>query len=143
MFFTNNTPDRTGATPHAEPKFYSAVTGKNISFADGMEIGRKIWTLDKAIWVLQGRHRDQEVFPDYVYAKPSESLVLPVYRGGKWSYDANVGRKLDRAKFEEWKTKFYEFEGFNSANGWPKRATLEGLGLKKVAGLLQSKGKLG
>jgi aldehyde:ferredoxin oxidoreductase len=143
MFFTNNTADRSGATPEAEPKFYNAVTGKNISFADGMEIGRKIWTLDKAIWVLQGRHRDQEVFPDYIYDKPSGSHIMPVYESGKWSYGANAGRKLDRAKFEEWKTKFYEFEGFNSSNGWPKRDTLEKLGLSKVADLLQRKGRLG
>jgi aldehyde:ferredoxin oxidoreductase len=55
----------------------------------------------------------------------------------------NAGRKLDKGKFEEWKTKFYEFEGWNSANGWPKRNTLESLGLKKAADTLQNKGKLG
>lgn len=143
MFFTNNTVDKRGATPEAEPKFFNAVTGKNISFADGMETGRKIWTLDKAIWVLQGRHRDQEVFPDYIYNVPSKEHRMPVYENGKWSYAENSGRKLDRNKFEEWKTKFYEFEGFNSANGWPKRATLEALGMRKVADVLQSKNKLG
>jgi aldehyde:ferredoxin oxidoreductase len=78
----------------AEPKFWNAVTGENISFADGMEIGREIFT-------------------------------------------------LDRAKVEEWKTKFYAFEGFNTSNGWPKRETLEKLGLKKVVDALQSKAKLG
>jgi len=143
MFFTNNTVDKLGATPEAEPKFYNAVTGKNLTFADGMEIGRKIWTLDKAIWVLQGRHRDQEVFPDYIYNIPSKSMVLPAYENGKWTYATNAGRRLDRNKFEEWKTKFYEFEGFNSSNGWPKRGTLESLGMKKVADTLQNKGKLG
>ena len=85
MFFTNNTSDRVGATPEAEPKFFSAVTGKQFTFADGMELGRKIWNLDKAIWVLQGRHRDQEVFPDYIHNKPSEAHVMPVYENGKWS----------------------------------------------------------
>jgi aldehyde:ferredoxin oxidoreductase len=61
----------------------------------------------------------------------------------KWSYSTGEGRKLDRARFEEWKTKFYEFEGFNTTNGWPTRKTLEGMGLKKVADIMQSKGKLG
>jgi aldehyde:ferredoxin oxidoreductase len=143
MFFTNNTVDKLGATPAAEPRFFNAVTGKNLTFADGMEMGRKVWTLDKAIWVLQGRHRNQEVFPDYVYKVPSKEHRLPVYENGKWSYAVNSGRTLDRNKFEEWKTKFYEFEGFNSANGWPKRSTLEALGMKKVADVLQSKSKLG
>ena len=50
---------------------------------------------------------------------------------------------MNKAKFEEWKTKFYDFEGWNTANGWPKRSTLEKMGLKKVADTLQSKGKLG
>ena len=143
MFFTNNTKDRSGATPEAEPKFYSAVTGKNFTFADGMELGRKIWNLDKAIWVLQGRHRNQEVFPDYIHNKPSEAHIMPVYENGKWSYATNAGRKLDRVKFENWKTRFYIFEGWNPENGWPGRKTLESLGLNKVADVLQSRGKLG
>jgi aldehyde:ferredoxin oxidoreductase len=143
MFFTDNTIDKLGATPEAEPKFWNAVTGKNITFAEGMEIGRKIWNLDKSIWVLQGRHRDQEVFPGYVHNKPSEAHVMPVYENGKWSYGTNAGRKLDKAKFEEWKTRFYDFEGWNTTNGWPKRSALESVGLKKVADTLQSKSKLG
>jgi aldehyde:ferredoxin oxidoreductase len=143
MAFTNNTVDKKGPTPEAEPKFFNAVTGKNITFADGMEIGRKIYALDRAIWTLQGRHRDIEVFPDYIYTTPSRGTLLPMYENGKWSYNAGKGRILDRAKVEEWKTRFYEFEGFNSSSGWPTRATLEGLGLKKVADTLQSKSKLG
>jgi aldehyde:ferredoxin oxidoreductase len=61
----------------------------------------------------------------------------------KWSYAAGEGRILDREKFEEWKTKFYEFEGFSPASGQPTRKTLEAMNLKKVADVMQSKGKLG
>ena len=143
MAFTNNSADKRGPTPTAEPKFFNAVTGKNITFADGMETGRKIYTLDRSIWVLQGRHRDMEVFPEYLYTQKTRGTLLPMYENGKWSYSAGAGRILDRAKVEEWKTKFYEFEGFNASNGWPKRDTLEKLGLKKLADTLQSKGKLG
>jgi aldehyde:ferredoxin oxidoreductase len=143
MCFTNNSVDKRGPTPHAEPRFFNAVTGKNITFADGMEIGHKIYTLDRAIWVLQGRHRDMEVFPPYLYEQPSRGTLLPMYENGKWSYATGAGRKLDRAKVEEWKTRFYEFEGYNTANGYPTRKTLENMGLKKVADLLESKGKLG
>ena len=71
--------------------------------------------------------------------------MLPMYdeKTKKWSYSTGEGRKLDRARFEEWKTNFYKFEGFNTANGWPTRKTLEAMGLKKVADVMQGKGKLG
>jgi aldehyde:ferredoxin oxidoreductase len=141
---TNNTADRRGATPQAEPRFWNAVTGKKGTFADYMELGHKIYTLDRAIWVLQGRHRDLEVFPDYVYDKPAGGgSELPMVIDGAWKYDAGRGRKLDRAKVEDFKTKFYKFEGYNSDSGYPTRPTLEKMNLKKVADLLQSKNKLG
>ena len=145
MYFTNNSADSRGATPEAEPRFFNAVTGKNISFADGMEIGRKIFTLDRAIWTLQGRHRDMEVFPDYLYEKPSSGALLPMYddKTGKWAYATGEGRTLDRAGVEQWKTKFYAFEGFNTESGWPTRKTLEDMDLKKVADLMQKKNRLG
>jgi aldehyde:ferredoxin oxidoreductase len=110
-----------------------------------MELGRKIFTLDRAIWTIQGRHRDMEVFPDYVYTQSIRGDMLPMHdeKTKKWSYATAEGRKLDRAKFEEWKTKFYNFEGFNQANGWPTRKTLEDMRLKKVADVMQSKGRLG
>jgi aldehyde:ferredoxin oxidoreductase len=133
-----------GATPEGEPRFFNAVTGRQITFEDGVETGRKIWNLDRSIWILQGRHRDMEVHSGYVYSVPTEMpYYLPVYENGKWSYSANIGRVLNKPKFEEWKTKFYEFEGWNAANGWPKSSTLEILGLKKVADVLKSKGRLG
>jgi aldehyde:ferredoxin oxidoreductase len=141
---TNNTADRKGATPQAEPRFWNAITGKNLTFGDYMEIGHKIYTLDRSIWVLQGRHRDMEVFPDYVYDKAAGGgSELPMVIDGKWKYDAGKGRKLDRAKVEDFKTRFYKFEGYNGDNGYPTRATLEKMGMKKVADTLQSKSKLG
>jgi aldehyde:ferredoxin oxidoreductase len=145
MCFTNNTADFKGPTPHAEPMFLNAVTGKKISFADGMDLGRKIFTLDRAIWTIQGRHRNMEVFPDYIYKEPSKGNLLPMYdeKTRKWAYATGEGRILDRTKFEEWKTKFYAFEGFNTSNGWPTRKTLEEMGMKNVAEVLQKKGRLG
>lgn len=66
-FFNWAAPGYKGITGKGEPKFFNAVTGAEISFADGIQIGRKIWNLDNAIWALQGRHRDMVKFPDYIY----------------------------------------------------------------------------
>jgi aldehyde:ferredoxin oxidoreductase len=144
LFFTPNTVDKSGATPDGEPKFFNAVTGKNVTFTDGVETGRKIWNLDRSIWVLQGRHRDMEVHAGYVYNVPTKTpYYVPVYEKGSWSYAANTGRVLNKEKFEKWKTSFYEFEGWNPTNGWPKQAALESLGLSRVADALRTKGRLG
>ncbi|NLT68143.1 MAG: aldehyde:ferredoxin oxidoreductase [Acidobacteria bacterium] len=143
MCITNNTADRRGPTPHAEPRFWNAVTGKKGTFADYMELGHKIYTLDRAIWNLQGRHRDMEVFPDYIYDQKGRGSILPMVVDGKWTYATGAGRTLDRAKVEDFKTRFYKFEGWNPENSYPTRATLEKMGMKKVADVMQSKGKLG
>lgn len=143
MTFTNNSADNRGATPQAEQRFWNAVTGDTRSFAEYMELGHKIYTLDRSIWVLQGRHRNMEVFPDYLYDQPSAGHMMPMVIDGKWTYDKGIGRKLDRAKVEDFKTRFYKFEGYNPDNGYPTRNTLEKMGLNKVAGLLQKKDRLG
>jgi aldehyde:ferredoxin oxidoreductase len=144
-FTSDNKPDHSGFTPEAEPKFLNAVTGKNLSFAEGMEIGRRIWNLDRAIWILQGRHRDMEKLAGFLF-KPGASFPkpLPVYVDGKWSLDIPLGDMcLDEKGVETFKTYFYEFEGWDTSSGWPSRGTLEDLGLKKVADKLESVGKLG
>lgn len=84
-----------------------------------------------------------EVFPDDIYDKKSEGLMLPMRIDGKWTYAAGAGRTLDRAKVEDFKTRFYRFEEYNRDSGYPTRCTLEKMGLKKVADLLQEPGRWG
>jgi len=144
-------PDGRGMTGEGEPKFYKAVTGKNITFEDGMEIGRKIWNLDRAIWVLQGRTREMEQFTAYNYeqgAVPGYTTyeapyVMPVFENNEWSYKSVAGRKLDRKRVEDWKTLFFKLEGWNVETGWPTRETLSKLGLDNVADELEKNKKLG
>jgi len=143
-FVNSYAPDKVGMSPEAEPRFYNAVTGKNISYRDGMEIGRKVWNIQNAIWALQGRHRDMVKFADYYYEQPiGRPYPAPVFVNGQWTYADMADRKIDRDKFEDLKTIYYSIEGWDTKTGWPTRSTLEGLGLRKVADELQSKGKLG
>jgi len=148
-FINSRIPGYKGLTGEGEPRFFNAVTGKKFSFLDGMEMGRKIWNLDNAIWTLQGRHRDMVHFSDYIYHVPyggSGNLsmyYLPGREKGKWDYIRVNGRCLDKARFEEFKTKFYNLEGWDTRSGWPKRRTLESLGLKYVAEELERNKKLG
>jgi len=155
-FINTSREDNKGCTGEFEPKFFNAVTGKNMSFADGVEVGRKIWNLDNAIWTLQGRHRDMVHFTDYIYTEPyggfttdftGQGVELPYYmpgtENGEWKYISMTGRSIDRDRFEEWKTKYYALEGWNTDTGWPTKKTLESQGLAHVAAELEQQGKIG
>lgn len=148
-FFNANVPDNRGLTgDEGEPKFLNAITGGNLTFKDGMEIGRKIWYLDNAIYTMQGRNRDMVKFADYIYDQPFDggllgSFYLPAIQDGKWQYINTKGRKLDREKFEEFKTIYYKLEGWDPSTGWPTRKALEDVGLKHVADELEDHKKLG
>ena len=146
-YFNGSTADGRGATPQAEPRFYNAATGKNMTFADGIEMGRRTWNLKRAIMVLQGRHRDMEKFAGYM-CRPGASAAatggtLPVYDGTNWNWVSCKDMYFDEQGVEKWKTAFYKAEGWDPATGYPTRKTLEGLGMKHVADVLQAKGKLG
>jgi len=148
LFLGSGTPDHRGIAGEGEPRFLNAVTGKNHSFGDGIEIGRKIWNLNNAIWTLQGRHRDMVHFADHIYEIPYSGLDYPSYhlpgrRDGEWDYIRVNDRHLDRDKFEEFKSEYYALEGWDVSSGWPTRETLEGLGLGHVADELETEGKLG
>jgi aldehyde:ferredoxin oxidoreductase len=148
-FVNIHRPDKIGCTGIAEPKYVKAVTGKDFSFQEGIELGRKIWNLDHAIWTLQGRHRDMVHFVDNVYKKlamfPVEvrNAHLPGIRDGKWGYYGYSRRRLSREKFDEFKTRFYNLQGWDAATGYPKRSTLESLGLDYVANELEENNRIG
>lgn len=148
-FINANAPDNRGITgDEGEAKFLSAVLGRKITFLEGLMLGRKIWFLDNAIYTMQGRHRDMVKFADYIYELPYHggsfgSFWMPGKVDGKWQYINLAGRHLDREKFEEWKTMYYEFEGWDPETGWPTRTALEAVGLKHVADELEKHGKLG
>lgn len=139
-----NREDNKGYTPEYEPIFFNAAVGTNITFAEGMEMGRRLWNLERSILVLQGKHRDMEVHSGYVYNVPTTNPnYLPVEKDGKWHFDLNIGRILEKEKFEGWKTKYYASEGWDTNTGWPTRKTLESLNLKYVADGLEAQDKLG
>jgi aldehyde:ferredoxin oxidoreductase len=141
-------PDKIGSTGEAEPKFFHAVTGKDFSFLDGINLGRKIWNLDHAIWTLQGRHRDIVHFADYIYTKKGTPVdvpdaYMPGREDGKWDYYGYTYRSLNKSKFEEFKTRFYQLQGWDTGSGYPNRKILASMGLGYVADELEQGGKLG
>jgi aldehyde:ferredoxin oxidoreductase len=88
-------------------------------------------------------------FADYIYTKPASPVLrrpkhmLPGKVNGKWTYFEALGRHMDKDKFEGFKSRFYELEGWETATGYPKRSTLESMGLRYVADELEKKDRLG
>ena len=72
----------------------------------------------------------------------SPSYFMPVHENGQWAYKNVVPRKLDRDKVEEWKSIFYELEGWDVQTGSPLQSTLEDMGLQHVITALQKTDKL-
>jgi aldehyde:ferredoxin oxidoreductase len=146
--FNQAHPEGKGYTPDAEPKFLNAVTGRSHTFEDGMEIGRRAWNMKRAIFVMQGRHRDQEKFPGHYYRpgasyNPGEGADLPVFDGSKWEWADCRELYFEDKGVERWKTAFYKTEGWDPATGYPTLKTLESLGMKHVADVLKSRNRLG
>ena len=136
-----------GHTPELEPRYLNAVTGRNHTFQDGLEIGRRAWNLKRAIFVLQGRHRNMENFTGYYY-RPGASYCgyateLPIFDGSKWQWENCRELYFTREGVDTFKTHFYKEEGWNTESGYPTRKTLEDLDMKYAADYLQDKGKLG
>ncbi|MCL2878294.1 MAG: hypothetical protein FWF13_05890 [Acidobacteria bacterium] len=139
---------RFGHTPEAEPRWMSAITGKNHSFMeDGIKSGRRIFSMLRAIYAMQGRHKDMEKFNGYYY-RPGASYCgwytsRTVYDGREWDWKNCRELYFTEKGIETMKEHVYEIEGWNRDSGYPTRKTLEELELKHVADYLQSKGKLG
>jgi aldehyde:ferredoxin oxidoreductase len=81
-------------------------------------------------------------FADYIYSIPKSAKNLIGREAGEWTI-IEVDRYVDREKFEEFKTLYYELEGWDPATGYPTRSTLEALDLAYVADELEENEKLG
>ena len=131
-------PGRTGApgSQFGDPSYtfaaerVAAVTGIPYDEAGLYEIGERICDLERAIVVRDGRTRETDAIPDFFFK-------VPIPDGSQ------KGRKLDRKKFEKMKDEYYELRGWDIATGFPRRSTLEKLGLTEVAARMAKIKKLG
>jgi len=146
--FSASHPQGFGHTPEAEPRWMKTVTGKDHSFAeDGIRSGRRIFSLLRAIYAMQGRHKNMEKFNGYYY-RPGASYCgfyteRTVFDGREWDWQNCRELYFSDKGIETMKSHVYRLEGWNVDSGYPTRKTLEELDLKYVADYLQTKGKLG
>ena len=103
------------------PEYLEAVTGEKRTWEDLYKTGDRVLNLIRAYW-------KREV--------PSFGRTWD-YPPGRWfeetqSHGKVKGIKVDRAKYEQMLSWYYELRGWDQ-NGIPRKETLENLGLRGVA----------
>jgi len=139
--------DHVGA-PMLESQLLSAVTGKEVSEAALDNLGERIFNLNRAIMLREGRNgRADDILPETqfiervemiadVFGMHNPELLLP---GAGDEIISRKGKALDKEKFEQLLDEYYELRGWDKATGFPKKEKLEELGLGWVKDGLQDK----
>jgi aldehyde:ferredoxin oxidoreductase len=103
------------------PQFLEAATGEKRGWDDFFKMGDRIYNLMRAYWKREIRDFGRPW--DY----PPDRWFEETHSQGKMK-----GMKIDREKYEQMLSWYYELRGWDQ-NGIPKKETLEGHGLKEVA----------
>ncbi|MEM3871574.1 MAG: aldehyde ferredoxin oxidoreductase N-terminal domain-containing protein [Nitrososphaeria archaeon] len=117
--YSRTSPDGFGDTS-IEARLFSTATGVEVSEEELDMIGSRIYNLERAIMVREGRTRkdDESVIP--YFQKPDKAGIC-----------------LNVEKFKTLMGEFYTLRGWDPKTGWPKKETLEKLGLKDIIGVLK------
>ncbi len=133
----------------SEAQIYSAITGKEVTEAELDKLGERVYNLQRAIFLRQGWQGRKDDMPlDYFFTNPiqqGEVFFNPTARvpGRDGQPLSKVGWLLERDRFEEMKTDYYGYRGWDPATGYPTRARLEELDLGDVADDLETRNLLG
>ena len=145
LMHSPKTPDHMG-NPTLESQIFSAVTGRAMDEQGLMDIGERVYNLQRAIFTREGRRgRGDDTIEDFNFDTPLRSewgnaeCMAPGKNGEPFP---RVGLTIDRDGFEQMKDEFYTVRGWDVATGFQTRSQLAGLGLEDVAGWLGSKGYL-
>ncbi|MFW9956610.1 MAG: aldehyde ferredoxin oxidoreductase family protein [Candidatus Odinarchaeota archaeon] len=118
-----------GVNPENMARLYTAATGISMTEDQIMLTGRRVCTLEKAFNVTRGATRAHDNLPWRLMNEGASSGPLK----GATNSQEELDGMLDR---------YYELHEWDKESSWPKRSTLEKLGLKDVAEYLGELGKL-
>jgi len=118
-----------GVNPDNMARLYTAATGIKMTEEEIMLTGRRVCTLEKAFNVTRGATREHDNLPWRLMNEGAASGPLKGATNSKKELDG----MLDR---------YYDLHEWDKTTSWPKRGTLEKLGLKDVADYLDKLGKL-
>ncbi len=131
-----------------ESQLLSAVIGKEVDEAELDLIGERVFNLNRAILLRDGRKARKDDFlpesqfiereePRYdVFVMFNPDLFLP---GSGDEIISRKGKALDKNKFEQMKDEYYKIRGWDVATGLLKRDKLESLNLQDLIDPLKEK----
>jgi aldehyde:ferredoxin oxidoreductase len=135
-----NTPDHVG-DPGLESRIFTAVTGIETNETRLNQYGERIFNLQRAILLREGRRSPKDDCPaDFNFTDPVESVFMNpevIIPGVAEEVICHKGKTLDRDVFETMRKEYYELRGWDSESGLQKAATLERIGLPEIAHDLQ------
>ena len=132
--------------PTIEHQIYEAATGKPRDEARLYKIGERVYNLQRAIHVREGRKaREDDALEEFNFTVPLKTdfgnpdCLVPGKGGKKHSRKGTV---VDREEFEKMKDEYYALRGWDVASGLQTQANMDALDLGDVALALAEKGLL-
>jgi len=129
-----------------ESRICATVTGLEIDEPELYRLGERIFNLQRAILVREGKKgREHDSLAEFCYSVPlkgdygNPECLVPGKDGKPFS---RKGMVVDRDEFERMKDEFYQIRGWDIATGLQTRAQLEGLDLADVAETMEHAGLL-
>jgi aldehyde:ferredoxin oxidoreductase len=138
--------------PNLESRLLSAVTGMEIDQSGLDHIAQRLFALNRAILLREGRKgREDDVLPEFLFIEREEppmdvfalhnpELYLP---GAGDAIVSRKGKALSKHDFELMLDDYYAIRGWDVKTGYPTEDTLRALDLDEVVPDLKRAEKLG
>ena len=140
-----HTEDHVG-DPSLESKILSAVTGDEVGEEALYEIGARIFNLQRAILLREGRKgREDDRLPEEWHDRPLKFGVMDpdcLVPGNGGEIISRIGSQVDRQEYGQMRDEYYQIRGWDKHTGLQTRASLEKLELKDIADDLEKRGLL-
>ena len=145
MMIADNSEGHVG-DPTLESQIFAAITGKEVGEEGLLKMGERIFNLQRAIVLRQGwGGREEDRLLDYLHEEPLQTAfgnpecLVP---GRDGEVTSRKGAVVEREKFEEMKSEYYELRGWDIESGLLTKAGLKELELEDVASGLEKQGLL-
>lgn len=145
LMFSWNTPDHVG-DPTLESRIFSAVTGVEIDEAGLNLYGERIFNLQRAVLLREGRRPvADDTLREFNFKEPVKAVFMNpavIVPGPGDAVVRRQGETFDLQAFEAMRREFYELRGWDPDTGRQTEARLQRLGLDDLAADLRRMGMI-